>query len=68
MLGQELIIRVAFRAVPDVDLEGFGGLNSETHIYSRYSQNVTLRVEQVLSKINVGLISGVIGTLSPYLS
>ncbi|OAX41723.1 cystathionine gamma-synthase [Rhizopogon vinicolor AM-OR11-026] len=38
--------RVAFRAVPD------GG--AIDHIYSRYSQNVSSRVEQILSKINQG--------------
>jgi cystathionine gamma-synthase len=60
--GRELIISVAFRAAPDEDLEGLGLLDSEKHVYSRYSQNVTSRVEQILSKINVGLISGVIAT------
>jgi cystathionine gamma-synthase len=58
--GWELIINAAFRAAPDDDLEGIGLLDSEKHVYSRYSQNVTLRVEQILSKINVGLILGVI--------
>jgi cystathionine gamma-synthase len=55
-----IIIHVAFRAVPDGDPEGLGAMNPEKHVYSRYSQNVTSRVEQILSKINVSFISGAI--------
>jgi cystathionine gamma-synthase len=60
-LGRDLIIEVAFRALPDGDPEGLGATN---HIYSRYSQDVTSRVEQILSKINVGPRLGVIRTFS----
>ena len=47
------IALVAFRAVPDGDPKGLGVMGVDRHIYSRYSQNVTSRVEQILSKINV---------------
>ncbi|KAG1855491.1 cystathionine gamma-synthase [Suillus tomentosus] len=42
------------RAVPYDDPERLGAMDPERHVYSRYSQNVTSRVEQILSKVNQG--------------
>lgn len=43
----------AFRAVPAGDPSGLGAMNPDRHIYARYSQSVSSRVDQVLGKINV---------------
>ncbi|KAJ8585570.1 cystathionine gamma-synthase [Rhizopogon salebrosus TDB-379] len=53
-VAPSISVTSTFRAAPDDDLEGIGLLDSEKHVYSRYSQNVTSRVEQILSKINEG--------------
>ncbi|OJA13577.1 hypothetical protein AZE42_09726 [Rhizopogon vesiculosus] len=45
-VAPSISVTTTFRAVPD------GG--AMDHIYSRYSQNVSSRVEQILSKINQG--------------
>ncbi|KAF8844886.1 cystathionine gamma-synthase [Paxillus ammoniavirescens] len=42
------------RPGPDGDPNGLGAMNPDGHIYSRYSQNVSSRVEEVLGKINHG--------------
>ncbi|KAG1834354.1 Cys/Met metabolism PLP-dependent enzyme-domain-containing protein [Suillus subalutaceus] len=43
-----------FRIVSHGDPKGHGAMDPEKHIYSRYSQDVTSRVEQILSKVNHG--------------
>ncbi|OAX41995.1 PLP-dependent transferase [Rhizopogon vinicolor AM-OR11-026] len=53
-VAPSISVTSTFRAVPDGDPEGVGAMNPGKHIYSRYSQNVTSRVEQILSKINQG--------------
>ncbi|OJA18746.1 hypothetical protein AZE42_01646 [Rhizopogon vesiculosus] len=53
-VAPSISVTSTFRAVPDGDPEGVGAMNPGKHIYSRYSQNVTSRVEQILSKVNQG--------------
>ncbi|KAJ8581399.1 cystathionine gamma-synthase [Rhizopogon salebrosus TDB-379] len=50
-VAPSISVTTTFRALPDGDPEGLGATN---HIYSRYSQDVTSRVEQILCKINQG--------------
>ncbi|KAF8447887.1 Cys/Met metabolism PLP-dependent enzyme-domain-containing protein [Boletus edulis BED1] len=44
----------SFRRVPGDDLNGLGAMDPDQHVYSRYSQSVSSRVDQVLGKINHG--------------
>ncbi|KAG6335202.1 hypothetical protein ID866_3873 [Astraeus odoratus] len=54
-VAPSISVTTTFRAVPpDGDPDGLAAMNPHQHIYSRYSQNVTSRVEQILSKINNG--------------
>ncbi|KIL00907.1 hypothetical protein PAXRUDRAFT_821101 [Paxillus rubicundulus Ve08.2h10] len=53
-VAPSISVTSTFRAVPNGDPEGLGAMNPDKHVYSRYSQNVSSRVEEVLGKINHG--------------
>lgn len=44
---------IAFRAVISGDPNDLGAMDPGRHVYSRYSQSVASRVDQILGKINV---------------
>ncbi|KAF9227840.1 cystathionine gamma-synthase [Gyrodon lividus] len=53
-VAPSISVTSTFKAVPHGDPDGLGAMNPDRHVYSRYSQNVSSRVEEVLSKINHG--------------
>ncbi|KAH7889549.1 cystathionine gamma-synthase [Phlebopus sp. FC_14] len=53
-VAPSISVTSTFKAVPDDDPESLGAMKSDRHIYSRYTQDVSSRAEQVLSKVNQG--------------
>ncbi|KAI6028472.1 cystathionine gamma-synthase [Pisolithus orientalis] len=57
-LGAEVVpsisVTTTFRSVPDGDPAGLANANPYGHVYSRYSQNVSSKVDEILNKVNKG--------------
>ncbi|KIJ69056.1 hypothetical protein HYDPIDRAFT_105627 [Hydnomerulius pinastri MD-312] len=53
-VAPSISVTSTFRAIYDGDPEGHGAMQTDRHVYSRYSQTVMSRVEEVLGKINQG--------------
>jgi cystathionine beta-lyase/cystathionine gamma-synthase len=53
-VAHSISVNSPFRNVSRGNPKGLGAIDHEKQIYSRYSQDVTSRVEQILSKVNQG--------------
>ncbi|KAL4077322.1 Cys/Met metabolism PLP-dependent enzyme-domain-containing protein [Scleroderma yunnanense] len=53
-VAPSISVTSTFRAGPNCDPDGIGAMNPNRHVYSRYSQTIYSRVEEILSKVNHG--------------
>ncbi|KAG2098532.1 pyridoxal phosphate-dependent transferase [Suillus cothurnatus] len=53
-VAHSISVNSPFRNVSRGNPKGLGAIDHEKQVYSRYSQDVTSRVEQILSKVNQG--------------
>ncbi|KAI6099918.1 cystathionine gamma-synthase [Pisolithus croceorrhizus] len=53
-VAPSISVTTTFRKFSDDDAAGLASANPYGHIYSRYSQNVSSKVEEVLNKVNKG--------------
>ncbi|KIM65351.1 hypothetical protein SCLCIDRAFT_1212521 [Scleroderma citrinum Foug A] len=53
-VAPSISVTTTFRAPPNCDPDGIGATNPDRHVYSRYSQTIYSKVEEILSKVNHG--------------